>query len=256
MASQAWRSEKVRQPLAVAEHFANYLETEVRKANPGIEMHFGGSLCRKAPQVGDIDLVIVTSDGVLDGTLAHQEVALPAGVEFQRKGSQIAQGDLTLEVPEVGPVTMHVDVWCCTPEARGAFLMFIRGPKELNVAQRSLAIKKGYNLSQVGLFQGGETIKGKLVGGTQVDNGTEEDIYRILEMPYLTPEARQAFAPIGAEVGRQVYQVTSSKGDKTYSVKVAGNSIQCTCPGYSFRMKCRHIEEVQQKLGRTFARIK
>lgn len=32
------------------------------------------------------------------------------------------------------------------------------------------------------------------VTGEQLDNGTEEDIYRILGMPWLTPEQRQAWA--------------------------------------------------------------
>ncbi len=38
--------------------------------------------------------------------------------------------------------------------------------------------------------------------------------------------------------------VKSSKGDKTYIVTVKGSRATCTCPGFGFRSKCRHITEV------------
>jgi hypothetical protein len=43
----------------------------------------------------------------------------------------------------------------------------------------------------------------------------------------------------------KVYKVTSSKGDKEYEVKMnSSGSLECECPGYGFRRKCRHISEV------------
>ena len=47
----------------------------------------------------------------------------------------------------------------------------------------------------------------------------------------------------------KVYKVKSSKGDKEYEVKQnkAGN-MECSCPGYGFRRRCRHIDEVQKSL--------
>ena len=43
----------------------------------------------------------------------------------------------------------------------------------------------------------------------------------------------------------KVYKVKSSKGDKEYIVKSnATGSLECSCPGYGFRRKCRHINEV------------
>ena len=47
----------------------------------------------------------------------------------------------------------------------------------------------------------------------------------------------------------KVYKVTSSKGDKEYQVKVnSSGSLECECPGYGFRRKCRHISEVMGSL--------
>jgi len=41
------------------------------------------------------------------------------------------------------------------------------------------------------------------------------------------------------------YQVVSSKGDKHYTVTYRNDSYSCSCPGYGWRRKCRHIEGVK-----------
>jgi len=43
------------------------------------------------------------------------------------------------------------------------------------------------------------------------------------------------------------YQVLSSKGDKSYTVSVENHSYSCTCPGYGWRRKCRHIDGIKNK---------
>jgi len=45
-----------------------------------------------------------------------------------------------------------------------------------------------------------------------------------------------------------IYKVKSSKGDKEYIVQMDNSgSLQCTCPGYTYRRRCRHIEEVSTR---------
>jgi len=45
----------------------------------------------------------------------------------------------------------------------------------------------------------------------------------------------------------KVYKVKSSKGNSFYEVKMnASGSMECSCPGYGFRRKCRHIAETLQ----------
>tara|TARA_R110002096_G_scaffold343035_1_gene536061 strand:- start:18 stop:395 length:378 start_codon:yes stop_codon:yes gene_type:complete len=42
----------------------------------------------------------------------------------------------------------------------------------------------------------------------------------------------------------KVYKVKSSKGNSYYEVKMnVSGSMECSCPGYGFRRKCRHIAE-------------
>ena len=43
----------------------------------------------------------------------------------------------------------------------------------------------------------------------------------------------------------KVYKVKSSRGNSTYDVKMnVSGSMECTCPGYGFRRRCRHIDLV------------
>ena len=45
-----------------------------------------------------------------------------------------------------------------------------------------------------------------------------------------------------------IYKVKSSKGNKEYIIQMNNSgSLQCTCPGYVYRRKCRHIEEVANR---------
>ena len=45
------------------------------------------------------------------------------------------------------------------------------------------------------------------------------------------------------------YKVMSSKGDKEYIVKAnASGSLECECPGYGFRRRCRHVDQVTKSL--------
>ena len=43
----------------------------------------------------------------------------------------------------------------------------------------------------------------------------------------------------------KVYKVKSSKGNSFYEVQMnMSGSLECSCPGYGFRRKCRHVTEI------------
>ena len=72
-----------------------------------------------------------------------------------------------------------------------------------------------------------------------------------------TPELKDiAFYPYKAPKpdipnidSNKVYKVKSSRGDKEYQVQMdSSGSLACECPGYGFRRRCRHIDQVQKSL--------
>jgi DNA polymerase/3'-5' exonuclease PolX len=231
MSVNPWRSEKVRRTRAEVQPIADALASEIRELNPGLEFHFGGSWRRGAESIGDLDLLLVTEDGTMQG------VVLPPFVVVQRSGSRMTQGDYS-----AANTTMHVDFWSCSPPERGAFLWFITGPKELNIAMRGAAGSRGLLLNQKGLFN--------VAGGTpvQVDDGTEGGVAVWLGskwMAYLEPTSRQAWAAPKGPMTSSVVVPSSSGGGKTYTVDRSGDNYQCSCPGFSYRGKCRHVDEVR-----------
>src|ERR1700757_2291218 len=88
--SQPWRSEKVRRPRAEVQAFVNVLKVEMPQ---GVDWVLGGSWRREAPEIGDLDVIVVTEDGTLTG------FELPRSFHPQHHGSQIIQGDLAIRVP-------------------------------------------------------------------------------------------------------------------------------------------------------------
>ena len=44
----------------------------------------------------------------------------------------------------------------------------------------------------------------------------------------------------------RIFKVVS--GNHDYKIEVNGNSLSCTCIGYGYRGKCKHIEAVKSKL--------
>ena len=56
---------------------------------------------------------------------------------------------------------------------------------------------------------------------------------------------KPSMRPLPAESTSKVYKVLSSKGDKEYEVNFnKAGMLECSCPGYSFRRKCRHVDQV------------
>jgi DNA polymerase/3'-5' exonuclease PolX len=246
--SKPWRSEKVRRTRGEAQKFVDVLEYEMPE---DVEYVIGGSWRRNAPDIGDLDVMVVTKSGTMEG------VKLPESFVAQRHGNRIVQGDLRYLSDEQllkadllkSSLTMHVDFWSCAPKAKGAFLCFITGPKALNVIQRAGAIKIGYKLTQDGLF---------MPDGYQVDNGTEQDVYRRLGLVWIPPEERQQFveAPPPKDEPERVVEVPSdSNPNKPHKVRIKGKSARCDswCLAFKYSREipptCKHIRTARKILA-------
>ena len=71
----------------------------------------------------------------------------------------------------------------------------------------------------------------------------EEELPNIEDIAFYPYKPSKRPLPAGS-IGK-VYKVLSSKGDKEYEVNYnATGELECSCPGYGFRRKCRHIDQV------------
>ena len=71
----------------------------------------------------------------------------------------------------------------------------------------------------------------------------DEDMPNIKDIAYYPFKAKRPNLP--NIDSNKVYKVISSKGNSSYDVKMnASGSMECTCPGYGFRRRCRHIDLV------------
>jgi len=147
---------------------------------PGVErIEPAGSLRRRRPTIGDLDLLAATSRAAdlvaaLDG-LPEVERVLAAGVDK----SSIVVAD--------GP---RVDLMICEPRAWGTHLVHFTGSKEHNVALRGRALDRGLSLSEKG-FKVVET-------GELLLDPTEEAVYARLDLAWVPPELREDAGEIAA----------------------------------------------------------
>lgn len=127
-----------------------------------------GSLRRMRDTIGDIDILAVAPPSIMAEFRAQPYVA-----------EVIAAGEKKTSVRTTSGV--QVDLRVVPAESWGAALQYFTGSKEHNVAVRELAVKKGWKLSEYGLFEGDRVIAAE----------TEEEIYATLGMQYVPPPLRE-----------------------------------------------------------------
>jgi DNA polymerase (family X) len=159
-------------------------------------IEIAGSIRRRRESIKDIDLVATSPDarGVMEAF-----VNLPQVHEVLMKGPTRASVVIREGV--------QVDLRVVEPVSFGAALAYLTGSKPHNVRLREMAVKRGLKINEYGIFDE----SGKRIGGEN-----EEDVYRLLDLPYIAPELREDLGEIEAAVaGRLPKLVTLSdlRGD-------------------------------------------
>jgi DNA polymerase (family 10) len=183
-----------RVPLGAAKPVAQALAEQVAKF-PGVQrVEPAGSMRRGLETVGDVDILCIApagSDAVDRFTgLSEVERVLAAG---DTKGSVV--------VRTAADRDLQVDLRVVPAESFGAALCYFTGSKQHNIHLREMAIKKGWKLSEYGLFQDDKMIAGK----------TEEQVYKKFGLPWIPPEMREDAGEIEAAGRRKLPKLVELK---------------------------------------------
>ncbi|HVE13100.1 MAG TPA: hypothetical protein VNI01_06880 [Elusimicrobiota bacterium] len=152
-----------------------------------------GSVRRRAPEVGDLDLLVVLPRA---WEPRIGEVLAAARFAPRRRGDRLALG-ATLAVGarqrrlacRVGGRAISVDLFAATRAERPFALFHLTGPREYNIRTRAAAKRRGWRLNQYGLFR--RAPPGAPVPGAERIR-TEKDLALFLGLQPRAPAARGA----------------------------------------------------------------
>lgn len=151
--------------LPLVEEVINYLKKiGVKKVAPA------GSLRRMKETVGDIDILVASSNGE---QVVNHFVNFPARERILAKGE--TKGSIIVKEGH------QIDIRVVDEDSFGAALQYFTGSKPHNIKLRTIARKRGLKISEYGVFKGKEKIAGR----------TEEEVYKTLGLPWIPPELRE-----------------------------------------------------------------
>ncbi len=159
-------------PLALAYPLAQQIVSILHRGAPMEQIEVAGSLRRMKEDIGDIDVLVTSTD---PREVMQAVTRLPMVQQVLLTGST-----KTTIITDAG---VQVDVRVVEPENFGAALQYFTGSKEHNVKLRTIAVRKGYKLSEYGIFR---VDTGERIGGRN-----EDEMYRPLGILMFPPELRE-----------------------------------------------------------------
>jgi DNA polymerase (family X) len=161
------------------------------------EVTFAGSLRRMRETIGDID-ILTASDDV--------EAVMTAFGELPMVGRTITRGDTKMSV--ITLKGLQVDLRVVPHDAWGAAMIYFTGSKAHNIKIREMAVKKGWKLSEYGLFS--------TKNNRKMAAKTEEEVYAKLGLPWIPPTLREDSGEIQAALKGELpdlIELGSIRGD-------------------------------------------
>ncbi len=228
--------------LPIAYHVIEYIKEKagdkINRISPA------GSVRRFRETVHDIDILIETEHGreVIEQVTKMPEVTRVLGAG-ETKGSVVLKD------------RFQVDIRAIPGESFGAAVQYFTGSKEFNVRLRELARKKGYKISEYGIFK----------DDTKVGGRVEEEIYQKLGLAWIPPEMREDRGEIQAAQKNNLPQliefddvlgdlhVHSTYSDGRESMEAMVEAARRK--GYSYIAFCDHSQTTQYANGLSEERL-
>ena len=161
---------KERMTLAQATLIAQAFIEPLKKLNEVKRISPAGSLRRQKETVRDIDILLVSNKPKkIMGTFIKLTPVRDVLASGETKSSVRTKDDI------------QVDCRLVKQESFGAALLYFTGSKNFNIKLRQMAIKKGLKINEYGIFKNNKFIAGR----------SEEEIFKILGLPFIEPELRE-----------------------------------------------------------------
>lgn len=187
-------------PRKEIESIENILKKELTKLSPNMGLYICGSYRRGKSTSGDIDVLIYhkaakTKEHITDYKKYNLKPYLELYVDL------LIKKKLLLDTISLGKDSFmglcqyknnpirRIDIKYTPYYSLGATLLHFTGPYELNIEMSTIAKKMNMKLNKYGLYKVHASGKSELIAIK-----TEEDIFKILGIKYLTPEEREKYS--------------------------------------------------------------
>jgi DNA polymerase (family X) len=194
---QTLNRHSMRIPLGLAWPMAQELLEQLQLVAGVQAVAPAGSLRRMAATVGDLDLLAAGEDG---------DEITAAFTRFPQVSEVVLQGPTKATV--VLQNGLQADVRVLPRERWGTGLVYFTGNKSHNVALRNIALERGLSLSEYAFKREAD--------GSEILCAEEENVYRVLDLPWIPPELREDRGEIeAAREGRlpHLVEIEDIRGD-------------------------------------------
>jgi DNA polymerase (family X) len=186
---EALKHEKNRLPIHKALTISEKWQEKIRGLRGLKHVEISGSLRRWKPTIGDLDFV---------GSTDEPAQVMQAFLNLKGINAVLSHGNNKTSVEtEDG---LNLQFWLQPPERFGSLLQFVTGSKEHNVRLREFSLKQGLSLSERGFVD--QELKETLCPN-------EDDVYKMLGLPYIFPEMREDRGEIQAAIENKLPSLVS-----------------------------------------------
>lgn len=185
-------------PLGTALPAGEAIVSELKGGSDIGAIELAGSIRRRKETVGDIDILVTTSDPApLMDRFVHMK-----GIE------RVLSHGVTRSSVILKDKHIQVDVRVVEKGSFGAALAYFTGSKSHNIKLREIAIKKGQKLNEYGIFD--------VKNDKKIAGATEQDVYDTLGLQWVPPELREDQGEIELAEGHKLPELivdSDIKGD-------------------------------------------
>jgi DNA polymerase (family 10) len=179
-------------PIGRAFPLAEEIIASLRKIQGVVDAQPAGSLRRMRSTVGDLDILVAAKDSA---PVMEAFTKLPGVNRVLGKGETKS----SIEFHD----GVRAQVWVHPPERFGTALQYATGSKDHSVRLREMALAKGLSLSEKALA--------KTDGSGEILCATEEEVYKILGLPWIPPELREDRGEIQAAKAHKLPELIEVK---------------------------------------------